>query len=297
MPCAERGVFYVEGQDPVMVKLRDAGPGGVGAYIREPVEVGTRAVLSVRLAGDEERRSYEAEVRWCGPVEEAEKGASLYYPYRMGLFFVGSEKGVVPEGASFPRVSEKGAEPRLRVKGSMLLDFVKVIRRNRELDWDKYLTIGDREMMEEMIIPSKWYPVDVFRRAAMAVYELIGQGKPESARAWGRESVERIPEELYQSFFAKNDPKRAVRNWVNVNTRVFDFLRFRFSESGEKEIKVSITGKRELKKTFPEMELLALIIAGAIEEVARRNGVSAPRTRIQEEESGEALLSVIMSWE
>ena len=56
-----------------------------------------------------------------------------------------------------------------KVKGTMMIDQVRMIRGNKDKDWNKYLKPEDWNIIKGMILPAAWYPyhqispcIDVF---------------------------------------------------------------------------------------------------------------------------------------
>ncbi len=45
-----------------------------------------------------------------------------------------------------------------KVKGTMVVDQVKLIRGNKSMNWSKYLKPEDWEAINKRILPSEWYP-------------------------------------------------------------------------------------------------------------------------------------------
>jgi len=289
----ERGFLNLEGNPPMPVRLFDVCPKGVGAFCRKPAPVGVRAVLSVKLQHDLKAAPYDAEVRWCAAHEDA---AHNFYPFRLGLSLINGAGQARIRQAPRQAPVPKPVESNYRVKGSMIIDFAKMIRRHHDRPWQDYVSLDDMGIISGMIIPAKWYPLDVFRRTGVAVLSVFGQDRDESARQWGRGLVTRIPPELYRSFFDKDDPKAAIKNYVNVNMRVFDFLRVKFNDQGDKEVLISLNGADEVKNKFPELGLLGLMLGGALEELASKNGARNVRTRVDESGREDQLLGIGVDW-
>lgn len=63
-----------------------------------------------------------------------------------------------------------------KCKGSVMLDIVKVVRAFRDLDWGEYLKPEDWEIIDAMVIPTEWYPIDSYMRIGMAVYKVVAKG-------------------------------------------------------------------------------------------------------------------------
>jgi hypothetical protein len=75
------------------------------------------------------------------------------------------------------------------VKGVLFLDYVRMIKSRRDVDWDKYLVPADREYLQGMVLPSQWYPLESYQRMGVAVLRELAGGKMEVVRLWGRLSV------------------------------------------------------------------------------------------------------------
>jgi hypothetical protein len=92
-----------------------------------------------------------------------------------------------------------------QVKGTMILDYVKMIKKYKVLDWNKYLRPEDWELVESTILPSQWYPFDFYRRSSQAAFQLIGGGSLEKAHADGRRMAHRMFETVYMSVIQRKD--------------------------------------------------------------------------------------------
>jgi hypothetical protein len=294
-PCEERGLLRLEGLEPMMVRLRDTSHSGIGAYSRKPAPVGAHALLNVKLVQDRVPQPYPTQIRWCAPCKE---GDISLYAYRLGLLILSSPPKATAAPTPAPSATPlTGTSPAgWRVKGSMIIDLAKMVRRHHDKPWQKYFSLEDMKALNEMIIPAKWYPVGLFQRAGTAIYQIFGHGDPNSARQWGRDQIDRVPSDLYQSFFNKNDPKKAGTNYINVSMRVFDFLRFKCQEGDGRELMVHALGEAEVRQNFPELELVAHIMAGALEELARRNGGNNPTAKVETASQADKLLAINLTW-
>jgi hypothetical protein len=303
MPCEERGVFHLDGEEPVMVKLRDASKQGIGLYSRKPLPVGARVTINVKLGPDPAPKPYSAEICWCTPSTDRDQ---ILYTFRAGLRMLSSsDKSAALRPAAAPAVrapapvsaAAPAAPVSYRVKGAMIVDLAKMVRHYHDKPWQKHLTLEDMKIINDMIIPAKWYPLEVLQHAAASVYEIFGQGKPESAKQWGRDLVKRIPSDLYASFFDKKDPRRAGINFININMRVFDFLRLKCEETGVRELTVTAQGEPEVRVKVPQLFLIALLIAGALEQLSLKNGGANPRVIVNHHPPGGHLFTLSLSWD
>jgi uncharacterized protein (TIGR02265 family) len=125
-----------------------------------------------------------------------------------------------------------------KAKGTMFLDFVKMIKANKHLDWGKYLQPGDWDVIDSIILPSKWYPFDVYYRCSMAVFDLIGKGSLEAAHANGRMMGEKLFETTYRSVVQRKDPMLGLSQFVATYGALFNFSRMHMEKLGPKHCRI-----------------------------------------------------------
>jgi hypothetical protein len=111
-----------------------------------------------------------------------------------------------------------------RVKGTLFVDYVRMIRSRKDVDWSKYLEPEDLEFLDEhvRILPSSWYPFDTFERYGLAVLEVIAGGKVEFAHMWGRMSTDLLLG-VYTTMLEPGDPAESARKLDIVRSGFFDF--------------------------------------------------------------------------
>ena len=131
------------------------------------------------------------------------------------------------------------------VKGSLLEDVVRLIRANKDKDWRKYLTEKDLDIIHGQILPSSWYPLDVYERAEFAVFMEIGKGKLEMAHQWGRFLMEDLVKRVYQNLIEEGDPMIALERFSLFRKQLFrfndpNFRVIEFQQTGEKKARITI---------------------------------------------------------
>ncbi len=109
----------------------------------------------------------------------------------------------------------------MRVKGTLLLNYVKVIRANPNRDYSKLLTPEDWEIINGKVLASLWYPYDNFRRISFATFQVVGEGKLEMARFFGRFVVQDLLD-VYQNFLSHGDPAGTIGKLVSLQSTFFD---------------------------------------------------------------------------
>jgi len=138
-----------------------------------------------------------------------------------------------------------------KVKGSILMDYVRMIRANKDREWDKYLTDEDWEIINDRVLPSVWYPLETFRRAGLAAFYELGAGDLDKVRAWGRISLEQLVKGIYKTVISEPDPMKALERFVLLRQQFFNFADMRFEKLGDKHAKIWIAYEPEEKGAEP----------------------------------------------
>lgn len=108
------------------------------------------------------------------------------------------------------------------VKGTLFLDYVRMIRKRKNVDWSKYLTPQDQKVLSQMVLPSEWYPLETFQHCGVAILHEIAQGDVEAVRAWGRSSMDELMK-VYKNLAQETDPHKATEKFQLLRRRFFDF--------------------------------------------------------------------------
>ena len=109
----------------------------------------------------------------------------------------------------------------MRVKGTMMLDYVRIIRANRDQDWSKYLTPEDWQLIDSQILSSNWYPYESFRRVSFAVFKVIAGGNLQTAQAFGRFTIKNQLR-VYKNMLVPGDPVASVDRLARLRRTFFE---------------------------------------------------------------------------
>ena len=127
-----------------------------------------------------------------------------------------------------------------KVKGTLMLDYARMIRANQEKDWNKYLNPEDWKIINGTVLPSVWYPFDTWRRCGVAIFHLIAGGNMDLVRMFGRMQVEQMFKNVYTRFLKFSDPEEAIRTFVQVSHQLFNFIVMDYEKIDEKKIKIYV---------------------------------------------------------
>jgi hypothetical protein len=128
----------------------------------------------------------------------------------------------------------------MKVKGSVFITLVKTIRNDKSGVYDKYLTVRDREIISQKILPSFWYPYETYKRCINAVYEVIAKKNPRVAKEWGRSESRALMTNMYSSFISTN-PIDFISTYEMIHKNFYNFGRIEALEVGKNQVVFKLT--------------------------------------------------------
>jgi hypothetical protein len=115
-----------------------------------------------------------------------------------------------------------------KVKGTMLADQVRMIRANKDKDWNKYLKPEDWNIIKGMVLPAAWYPLATYKRCGVATFHLLAGGNTELVRLRGRIRGKELFETTYKHIISEHDPMKALGSFVNLYGQLFSISPLEF---------------------------------------------------------------------
>jgi len=125
-----------------------------------------------------------------------------------------------------------------KVKGTMVVDHVRMIRANKGRDWDKYLKPQDWEIVNGRILPSMWYPLETYQRCGWATYQVLAGGNLDLVRLRGRIRGKELFEDIYKNIVIDQNPMKALDRFVIIYGQLFNFSTLEFEKVGEKHARI-----------------------------------------------------------
>lgn len=160
---------------------------------------------------------------------------------------------------------------RRMVKGTMLIDYARMIRANKDLEWNKYLESEDWEIVNKTLLSSSWYPFNFFNRCANASFQILGKGKLELARSDGRRLAKRLFETTYKFVVNSKDPARALKQFVVTYGNMFNFSVLKYENVGPCHVKIHFNHDGLKKDTLPYMHQLIGMLETLVQMTDGRN--------------------------
>jgi len=180
------------------------------------------------------------------------------------------------------------------VKGTWILDFVKMIRANKDKDWDRWLAPEDWEIINAQVLPSQWYPFESYERIGKAVFVEIAQSNLDITRTFGRIMMRDLLK-VYKNILVEGDLAASVEKF-NILRKTFfrgiesDLI---FVEQGECHMvfKLMIAG---IDRERASPEAFAHQLAGNLEELVEQAGGKNVSVSVKTVEDGYELS---LGWE
>lgn len=173
------------------------------------------------------------------------------------------------------------------VKGTLFADYVRMIRRRKDVDWSRHLLPDDLAYLDERIDADGWYPMTTFERLGNAILTEIAHGKLEMVHMWGRFSVEPLAEQNPMLVKVGN-PMESLMRFHVLRSTFFDFPAVQITtltpEHAEIAIHYGMGEVAEEAASFQAMGffegLLALAGATDVEAVFRSRSWAGDETTV-----------------
>jgi len=172
-----------------------------------------------------------------------------------------------------------------RVKGSLLVNWVRAIRADKAGAYPPLLSDEAREVVQRHIGTASWYPYAAYRSCFDAVVKVVLDGDLAGVRQWGRIYGEQIMLETYGMILDEESPMGVLERYAVTWEFFYDFGQARVEGLGEGQALFSISD------FDPDFEALYVLIEGWLErslelvgskdltiETVERTWKGAPRT-------------------
>jgi hypothetical protein len=179
------------------------------------------------------------------------------------------------------------------VKGVIFLDYARMIKKHKHLDWDKHLEPEDREILSQMILPSQWYPLESYQRMGLAVFHEFAKGDVETVRAWGRTSMDEMLK-VYKTLVEEGEPLRTIEKFKILRSRFFDFEGIEIEPRPGNRVHIKV----DLAFEGVAEEAYALQTLGGFERLLELSGAKEIRYQfLKKAWEGDGETVIDLSWE
>ena len=126
------------------------------------------------------------------------------------------------------------------VKGTLFVDYVRMLRGFKGADWSRHLKAEDLGYLVRRVEPDQWYPMETFERMGLAILAVVAQGNLETVRAFGRGSIDWLCR-THPDLVAPGDPRDSLMRFQVLRRSFFSYaaLAINHVSDGEASIDVS----------------------------------------------------------
>lgn len=182
----------------------------------------------------------------------------------------------------------------MRIKGNFLKDYVQTVNQTPELDWNKFLTESDWQIVRSIIIPSQWYPAELMGRIGRGLFVMRTKNNYSLVRLHGRSRLDTAFDEETKKFLTKADPVAAIQAYVMIARRYIDEVSIKLEKSGPG---FAIVCWDPVDET-PSWDLFREIQAGTMEKLIELNGGKNPQTKfVSEIRNGREAGIIHLTWQ
>jgi hypothetical protein len=109
-----------------------------------------------------------------------------------------------------------------QVRGVLFVDYVRMLRSQKAVDWAKHLASDDLPYLQMQIDPGHWYPMTTFERMGNAILTMVTRGELFPVQLWGRYSAAQL-RAANPMLLAPNDPPETLSRFRVLRQTFFDF--------------------------------------------------------------------------
>src|SRR5678815_451656 len=109
-----------------------------------------------------------------------------------------------------------------QVRGVLFVDYVRMLRSQKTVDWSKHLAPEDVPYLQTHIDPGQWYPMATFERMGNAILSTVTRGELFPVQLWGRYSAAQL-RAANPMLLEPNDPPETLARFRVLRQTFFDF--------------------------------------------------------------------------
>ena len=109
-----------------------------------------------------------------------------------------------------------------RVRGVLFLDYVKMVRGKKSIDWSPYLDDVDRQVIGQPIDLDAWYPMMPFERLGLGIVREVAHQQLMAVRMWGRFQLDFVRTK-FPTLVAEGDPRDTMMRFHAMRRAFFDY--------------------------------------------------------------------------
>lgn len=173
----------------------------------------------------------------------------------------------------------------MEVKGTFFLDFIKVIKSNKDKNLGKWLTPEDWNVINSKIMPSQWYPYETYQNAGQAIFKEVAKENVDITRAFGKMIGVNLSV-FYQNLLIPGDPAASVEKFVILRNNWFKGVKTAFQLLDRHKNSLTFKLIYSADDKVPAEEAFAYLLAGILEGLIDQTGAKNVKLKIIKDQEG-----------
>ncbi len=176
-----------------------------------------------------------------------------------------------------------------RVRGILFVDYVRMVRGKKDVDWSAHLEPEDLAIVLTTVDPDGWYPMETFERLGVGILREVAHGQLEGVRMWGRFQVNSV-RARFPDLVVEGEPVETMRRFKVLGTSFFDYpaVTVAAAEEGRAIVDIAyemgdVAEETASFQTLGFFESLVELAGGrnAAGRFVERRWAGAPRTQLE----------------
>jgi hypothetical protein len=163
------------------------------------------------------------------------------------------------------------------VKGVLFLDYVRMLKAHKGVEWTAFLSPEDSAYIEMTIDKTAWYPMETFERMGNAILKFVAGNELMPVQMWGRFSAAQL-KHAHPRLLAPSDPVETLNRFHVMRQTFFDFEALKVLMLHEGEAQISIA----YQMGMPAEEAAAVQTMGFFEGLLELAGAKDVRAKFRE---------------
>jgi hypothetical protein len=179
-----------------------------------------------------------------------------------------------------------------KVKGTLFVDYVRMLRARKDIDWSRHLPPEDLAYLKQRIVPETWYPMTSFERMGLAILAEVTSDM-QNVRAWGRAQIDWLSS-IHQNLVAPGDPCDTMMRFQVLRQSFFDFSALDISELHDGAAAVNV----EYGMSPRAEEAASWQTLGFFERLLEVSGAHNVRAKFTSTSwTGDLLTTIVLRWD
>jgi hypothetical protein len=179
-----------------------------------------------------------------------------------------------------------------QVKGVLFLDYVRMLKAHKGVEWSSILPPEDVRYLEQQIDITAWYPMESFERMGNAILRFVAGDQLTPVQIWGRFSAAQM-RATTPMLLAAGDPVETLHRFKVMRETFFDFSALDVLMMHEGEAQIAI----RYHMGMPAEEAAAVQTMGFFEGLLDLAGAKNIQAKFREKSwAGDARTVLVLHW-